>query len=288
MRYLLFLIVFVLVLSFFCVASFADEGMRILYIKGVVNVQQHSEDFWILARKDMRLNENDRIKTGYAAEAGILLDGTKKNVVTLSQNSEMSVLDMKEKQVSLDRGKIFALIEDIESASSFQVRTPTAVAGVAGSGMSVETDGKNTIVGCFEDRAYVRGINVDGMPMAEIVIIDNGFKRVIGRFEMPGDLIILTMFDRENWQQFRENLRDHLDWLRDRRAEGSRGAAIALDAISRIQERADDSRFDSKENIFERDEHQRRDDWERSRDSGTRDADRDNEPAVNGLSTYQS
>jgi hypothetical protein len=252
--------VLVLALSFFCIASFADEGMQILYVKGVVNVQQAGEDFWILAKKGMILSDNDKIKTGYTAEAGILLDGTKKNVVTLSQNSEMSVSDIKKKQVSLDKGKIFALIEGIESASSFQVRTPTAVAGVAGSGMSVETDGKKTTVGCFEDKAYVQGINVNGTPMAELVIIDNGFKRVIGRFEMPGDLVILTMFDRENWQQFRENLREHLDWLRDKRAEGSRSAAIAIDAISRIQERSDDIRFDSKENIFERDEHQRRDD----------------------------
>lgn len=266
MRYVLFLLVLVMALSFFHAQSYADEGMQVLYIKGVVNVQQHGEDFWILAQKGMRLNENDRIKTGYAAEAGILLDKTKKNVVTLSQNSEMSVSDVKKKQVSLDKGKIFALIEGIESASSFQVRTPTAVAGVAGSGMSVETDGEKTIVGCFEDRAYVQGINVDGIPMAEIVIIDNGFKRAIGRFEVPGDLVMLTMFDRGSWQQFRENLRDHLDWLREKRAEGSRGAAIALDAISRIQERADDTRFDSKDNIFERGEHQRRDDAGRRED----------------------
>jgi hypothetical protein len=272
MRYVLFLMVLLAVaLSFFCTSAYAEDGMQILYVKGVVNVQQAGEDFWVLAKKGMILNDNDKIKTGYTAEAGILLDATKKNVVTLSQNSEMSVSDIKKKQVSLDKGKIFALIEGIESASSFQVRTPTAVAGVAGSGMSVETDGKKTTVGCFEDRAYVQGINVDGVPMAEIVIIDNGFKRVIGTFEMPGDLMMLTMLDRENWQQFRENLREHLDWLREKRAEGSRGAAIAIDAISRIQERSDDIRFDSKENIFERDEYDRRGDSATGDDSREED-----------------
>jgi hypothetical protein len=264
MKYLLFFIILALALSCFCMQACAGEEMQILYIKGVVNVQKAGEDFWILAQKGMVLNNDDKIKTGYGAEAGILLDSTKKNVVTLSQNSEMVVSDIKKKQLSLTKGKVFALIEGIESASSFQVRTPTAIAGVAGSGMSVETDGKNTTVGCFEDKAYVQGVNVDGIPMAEIVIIDNGFKRVIGRFEMPGDLLILTALDREGWQQFRENLRDHLDWLRDRRAEGSRGAAVALDAISRIQERSDDIRFDNKENIYERDEYERRDDAQES------------------------
>jgi len=269
MRYILFLMIFAVIISCFCIASYAEEGSHILYVKGVVNVQQSGEDFWILAKKGMPLGDNDKIKTLIASEAGIALDPTKKNIVVLSQNSEMSVSYIKKKQVLLSKGKVFALIEGIESVSSFQVRTPTAVAGVAGSGMSVETDGKNTTVGCFEDRAYVQGIDVDGKLMAEIVIIDNGFKRVIGRFEMPGDLLVLTTLDREGWQQFRENLREHLDWLRDKRAEGSRGAAIALDAINRIQERSDDVRFDNKENIFERDEYQRRDDAERQENSGS-------------------
>jgi hypothetical protein len=273
MRDLLCLMVLVLTVSFLCGASFADEGIEVLYVKGIVNVQQAGEDFWISAKKGMSLKENDKIKTGYNAEVGIILDPTKKNIITLSQNSEMSVADARKKQVSLSTGKAFALIEGIESVSSFQVRTPTAVAGVAGSGMSVETDGKNTIVGCFEDRAYVQGVDINGKAMAEIVIIDNGFKRVIGTFEMPGDLLILTDLDREGWQQFRENLREHLDWLRDRRAQGSRGAAIALDAIQGIQERFDDIRFDSKENIFERDDYQRRDGSERRDDS-----DREQEP----------
>jgi len=272
MRYILFLMVFAVALSFFCAASYAEEGIQILYVKGVVNVQQSGEDFWILAKKGMSLGNSDKIKTSFASEVGITLDPTKKNVVTLSQNSEMTVSDIKKKQILLSKGKAFALIEGIDSVSLFEVRTPTAIAGVAGSGMSVETDGKNTTVGCFEDRAYVQGINVDGTPMAELIIIDNGFKRVIGRFEMPSDLLILTALDREGWQQFRENLREHLDWLRDKRAEGSRGAAIALDAISNMQERSDDLRFDNKENIFERDENQRRDDEERSENS-VRDGD---------------
>jgi hypothetical protein len=269
MRYILFLICLAMAFAFFCPNSYAVEGMQVLYVKGIVNVQQAGEAFWVLAKKGMALNENDKIKTGYAAEIGIALDPTKKNIITLSQNSEIGVSDINKNHISLSKGKVFALIEGIESASSFQVRTPTAVAGVAGSGMSVETDGDNTTVGCFEDKAYVQGINVDGKPMAEIVIIDNGFKRVIGRFEMPGDLMILTALDREGWSQFRENLREHLDWLRDRRAEGSRGAAIAIDAIERLQERSDDIRFDSKENIFERDEYQRRDDTEKKEEHPT-------------------
>ncbi len=231
MRYILFLMIFAVALSFFCAASYAEEDMQVLYVKGVVNVQQSGEDFWILAKKGMSLGDNDKIKTSIASEVGITLDPTKKNIVTLSQNSEMTVSDIKKKQISLSKGKAFALIEGIDSASLFEVRTPTAIAGVAGSGMSVETDSKKTVVGCFENKAYARGINVNGTPMAEVIIIDNGFKCAIDRFDAPGNLIMLTLLDREGWQQFRENLREYVDWLRDERAEGSRGAALMLDAI---------------------------------------------------------
>jgi hypothetical protein len=267
MRRLLCSVILALTFSVLAVYCYAGEDIEILYVKGVVNIQQDGKDFWILAKKGMKVSENDRIKTQYTAEVGIMLDSTRKNIITLSQNSEMSLSDATDKHVSLEQGKAFALIEDIESASLFQVRTPTAVAGVAGSGMSVETDGKETVVNCFEDRAYVQGIDIDGRAMAEIILIDNGFKRIVGRFQMPGDLLMLTALDRENWQRFRENLREHLDWLRDRRSEGSRGAAIAIDAIQRAQERADDIRFDNKENIFERDDYQRRDAAERQESS---------------------
>jgi len=252
----------------FSVSAYAQDEVKIVYIKGNVKVQRASDDFWILAKKGMLLNENDKIKTFIASEAEIALDLTLKNIVKLDQNTEINIEDIKAKRLSMLNGSIFALVESLPSDSSFEVRTPTAVAGVAGSGMSVGTDGKSTTVGCFEDKAFVRGINVDGTLMAEIVIIDNGFKRVVGRFEMPGDVMMLTSLDRQGWTQFRENLSDHMDWLRSKRAEGSRGAAVALEEIQRIQERTSDRLFDDKENIYEEREPDRRDDWEAPSSSG--------------------
>lgn len=263
MKRVLFIIAFLIAgLFFYSAAAYAQEQAKIVYIKGNVKIQRSSDDFWILAKKDMLLEKSDKIKTFIASEAEIALDSTLKNIIKLDQNTEISIEDIKAKRLSMSKGKVFALVESLPSGSSFEVRTPTAVAGVAGSGMSVNTDGKSTTVGCFEDKAYVQGINVDGTPMTQIVIIDRGYKRIIGRFETPGDMLMLTMLDREGWREFRENLRDHLDWLREKRAEGSRGAAVALEEIQRIQERAGDRWFESKENIYEEDEHQRRDDWE--------------------------
>jgi len=262
MRRVFFIITLLTCLFFYSAAVYAEGEAKIVYSNGSVKIQRSSDDFWILAKKDMLLKEGDKIKTLIASEAEISLDSTLENIVKLDQNTQISIESIKTKRLSMSKGKVFALIESLSSDSSFEVYTPTAVAGVAGSGMSVGTDGRSTTVSCFEDKAYARGINVDGSLMIQTVIIDRGYKRVIGKFEQPSDLLMLTMLDREGWREFRENLRDHLDLLRGKRAQGSRGAAIALDELGRIQERAEDKWFNDKENIYQEREPQRRDDWE--------------------------
>ncbi len=263
MKRIFFIIALFLICLFFHSAlAHAEDEAKIVYINGSVKIQRSQDDFWILAKKGMLLKENDKIKTFIASEAEIALDLTLKNIVKLGQNTQINIESIKAKRLSMPEGKVFALIESLSSDSSFEVRTPTAVAGVAGSGMSVGTDGRNTTVSCFEDRAYARGVNVDGTPMSQIIIIDRGYKRIIEKFQVPSDVLMLTMLDREGWREFRDNLPGHLDSLRGKRAQGSRGAAIALDELQRIHERSEDKFFGDKENIYEEREPQRRDDWE--------------------------
>ena len=256
-KLLLITVILASVLLFGSLSAYADTEAKIIYLKGSVKVQEAGEDFWILAKKGMLLNDGDKIKTFTASEVEIAIDDTLKNIMRLEANTEVLIEDIRKGKFNMPKGEILALIEGLPDGSVFEVKTPTAVAGVAGSGMSVGTDGTSTTVGCFEDKAYVRGVTVDGKLMLEIVIIEEGYKRVVGRFEIPSDLLLLSIYDREKWSEFRANLRDHLDWLREKRAEGSRGAALALEQIQRMQDRFDDSR----DNLFDEDEHDRRDGW---------------------------
>ena len=265
MKKLLFItVILASVVMFGSLSVYADTEAKIIYLKGSVKVQEVGEDFWILAKKGMLLNDGDKIKTFTASEVEIAIDDTLKNIMRLEANTEVLIEDIRKGKFNMPKGEILALIEGLPDGSVFEVKTPTAVAGVAGSGMSVGCDGTSTTVGCFEDKAYVRGVTVDGKLMLEIVIIEEGYKRVVGRFEIPSDLLLLSIYDREKWSEFRENLRDHLEWLREKRAEGSHGAALALEQIEDMQERFDDN----KDNLFDEDEHDRRDDWEPDPPSG--------------------
>ena len=164
-----------LLLCFYASGSEAQEESKVIYLKGQVKVQHPGDNFWILAKKGMLLNDKDKIKTFVGSEAEIALDPTLKNIVKVNPNTEITLEDLKNKKLYMPKGKVFSLMEALPSDASFEIKTPAAVAGIRGSGILVDTDGKQTDVKCFEDKAYVIGLDVDGNPMADIFIIDKGF-----------------------------------------------------------------------------------------------------------------
>ena len=264
MKYLLFKAAVIVCLMSVLLAGYGtadseeEEAAKIIYLKGRVKIQHPGDDFWILAKRGMIVSDKDKIKTFVGSEVEIALDSTLKNIVKVEPNTEITLEELKGKRLYMLKGKVLLLIEALPPDSSFEIKTPTAVAGVRGCGLSVDTDGQKTNVKCFEDKVYVKGIDIDGTIMAEVFIIDRGHKCIIHRFDIPGELIVLTTFEREEWSQFREKLKEHLDWLREKRAEGSRGAALEMQHIRKMQERFEEAE-EGVENILDQQEFNERD-----------------------------
>lgn len=191
-----------LFIAFNTADSKAEETGKIIDVEGSVEIQHPGQNFWMVAEKGMILTAQDRIKTSVGAEVEIALDSTLKNMVRLQPDTEISLEDLKGKRLYMPKGEILALLEGLPAGSCFEVRTPSAVAGVAGSGLAVDTDGRTTYVKCFKDRVYARGINPDGTPMSEVVYIDEGYKSLIEEFQAPGGLITLTPPEIERWSRF--------------------------------------------------------------------------------------
>lgn len=250
-----------------------EETATIIYLRGQVKVQYPGEDTWVLAKEGMILKDNDKIKTFADSEAEIALDPALKNIVKLETETEVVLQSLRTKKVYMPEGKVFSIIESLPPDSSFEIRTPTAVAGVAGSGISVESDGKRTEAGCFENKGYVMGIDRDGTLM-EKVMMDEGFKRIIEQFEMPGRAFPLSVFEKIQWSQFKEDLRIHLDRFKEKSkeiktaaaaGEGTSPAAGAgtgeetaegriggmQDRVEKIQEGQDKRQDNFKENIVD-------------------------------------
>lgn len=141
-------------LTFIMDAYGADKPLPTAFIasmSGKVQIWLNSDDNWSDAKTGLVLEEGDKIKTGSDSEAVLQWgNGHKLKVYALSiiNIDQLSAKGTTEKTgLSIEEGKIFAKANKLKSDnSSFQVATPTAVAGVRGTQFLIDvTEGASTI-----------------------------------------------------------------------------------------------------------------------------------------------
>ena len=89
----------------------------------------------------MVLNAYDKITTNKGSSIEVTFDDGLKDIVKIGSNSHVVLeSDAIQKQTSIfmDKGEILLKLEKLEKGSNFQVRTPTAVAGVRGTSFGVQ------------------------------------------------------------------------------------------------------------------------------------------------------
>lgn len=105
---------------------------------GTVEFLSSGQDAWKEATEGMELAGGDKIRTGNNGMASILFSNG--SIVTLKPNTEFEIQslsiskdeDSVEYKLQLTRGKLRAILEELGEGSSFEIRTPTAVAAVRG------------------------------------------------------------------------------------------------------------------------------------------------------------
>ncbi len=116
------------------------------------------------------LKEGDLVEKGetVATDAESVLDlafdKEWKNVTRLEEKSKLKVTSVYPGKVSLAQGSVFARLKSLPKDSSFEVKTPTAVATVRGTeyGTSFK-DGKSEIINVSESsKVYVYPVAADG------------------------------------------------------------------------------------------------------------------------------
>jgi len=202
-KVLLFLFVF----QFIVCASVFAQIAKIIDVDGTVKVRKEAKGSWQKAKPDMYLDDEAEIKTGRDSQCILSLDEDLANILTIKDNSHIRMEDVKKGKVFLPKGRVFSLIEDISKLEDFQVRTPTAVAGVRGTGESVEADKFGTSVMCFEGTAYVAGIDKAGN-MTDRKDLVAGFGADVTRDGIVADIFKLADRDWKDWQGFKGNVRN--------------------------------------------------------------------------------
>ena len=134
------LLAFVFIISFILVATFSaiaqDQGQTLI-VEGDVEILKAGGQIWETLEKGDEVSSGDTIKTKESSNAEIAIDKNAENIIRIEERSEFVLDNIKEQRTSLSQGRVFALLDNLAPGSDFEVRTPTAVCGVAGSGLSV-------------------------------------------------------------------------------------------------------------------------------------------------------
>lgn len=217
MKYFRFVIFVLVFLS--STAIFADEepSVEIIYVSGSAGVRKAYKTTYIKAEEGMLLQTGDEIKTAQDSSLELSFDENNENVVRIESNADVVLLLKENEKIELLQGEVFSTISKLASGSSFEIRTPTAIAGARGTDWVTKVEEESTVIEAIEGDPYVKGIEKDGKPMAEETIVLTGHMTAIKRFQKPEKLKKLLLKNRKRWKALKVEVRKHAEDARLRR-----------------------------------------------------------------------
>ncbi|MDP2943339.1 MAG: FecR domain-containing protein [Candidatus Omnitrophota bacterium] len=255
-KYLIFgLFAGILLLNFNLVS--AKELVReakVILVKGDVNIQKAGKTDWVKAKEGMILTDGDTAKTAKSAVIEIAFDRDKKNIVRLDENSTAILRGKMLKQVELPRGKIRFVVKSLKRDSSFEIKTPTVVAGARGSGGDVIARENEDTVRAQEDELFVQSFDEQGNMIQEISLTE-GMEVNIERFEAPGEIMEITGADRGDWGSWKEDLGGRIE--ESIKEEQPAPTQENISQVESIQQETTQKQGEYKQDIIQQDDTQR-------------------------------
>jgi hypothetical protein len=227
-------------------AKEAVKTAKAIFVQGDVKVQKSGKTAWDTAKEGLVLADGDTIKTAKASAVEISFDKDNKNMVRLEENSTAILRGKSLGRIELPQGRIRSLVKSLKKESSFEIKTPTVVAGARGSGWDVIASDKRDNVKAFEDEIFVQSYDQQGKLIKEIFVRE-GWEVMVDRFQSPGELIELTDKDKNDWGSFRDDLSGRTE---PGNSGGSDNKPGQFDGVQDIQD-AVDKQEDFKEQVFE-------------------------------------
>jgi hypothetical protein len=167
------------------VTAIISEGAeREAYLKsmiGSVKVRKGESPIWKDGRQQMVLREKDAVRTFVESQAEIMTaEGT---VMKLDENTTMEMSIMKEfgggtqsTKVKVLNGTILANVKKlVNTGSSFEFETPTAVASIRGTTLGLDVTGDRTMIKVYEGEVMVKprgsamGVSIKTNQMVTVV-----------------------------------------------------------------------------------------------------------------------
>lgn len=181
------------------------QAARVIDVEGKVYVKVKKGRGWEKAKIDMVLENDSEVLTKSNSECTLTLDEELNNIISVHEDSHIQIKNIIPTEIKLPRGRVFSIIENISSIKSFTLTTPTAVAGVRGTGLSIEYERGTTSVNCFEDTVIIRGLDRKGR-VTESQELEEGYGLWIKRDGKLGKTTKISAKDYKEWEGFKSKV----------------------------------------------------------------------------------
>ena len=193
------------------VANKTLQKTEAFFISGNVMIKKGGTQNWVNANRDVSVGDGDIISTKAKSAAEIQFGKESKNILAAKSSTTLELENISyegDKSVKLKKGKLLALIEQLDDDSTFEVKTPTAVCGVVGTGFETDVQADATTLKVYEGKVYLKNTGFSGMIRKES-IASTGDIVIIEGSSPPKKIGTLDETDIESWQAWKGDLVEH-------------------------------------------------------------------------------
>lgn len=188
----------------------------VIYVKGKAQIKPAGQSP-VAATIGMDLKEGDEILAEPRSYVEIGFSRELKNTARIDAGSRLTLekTSPEDTRFSLKNGKVFSLIQSLPETADFTVSTPTAVAGIRGTGFEVGFTDNLTSVATYEGTIYVWGIDEEGR-LTEALSVPQDFETLIRRFEVPSILERISAAQERIFERIKTEINAHLKLFEQR------------------------------------------------------------------------
>jgi len=189
------------------------QNAQTFYVKGIAQVKRGADASWEDVGRDMKVEDGYLVSTAAKSSVEIKFGKDEKNIIACSEDTSVELTKIAtegDKAVDLKKGKLLSLVKGLDADSKFQVKTPTAVCGVTGTGFEAEGDDSKTTVKVYEGTVNAKSANSFPALSSKEVPVKEGEMTVIEKSKPPQQPTPLSEEDMEKWNAWKGDLDGHL------------------------------------------------------------------------------
>ncbi len=122
------------------------------------------------------LKMGDRVIVTHGNKVQLSFDKDCKNIVQVEGDAMFYMDPAQPAKIQLQKGKMFALLDNLSPGSQFAIQTPTAVAAVRGTQYQVNILGQQSNIMTYRGRVLVSSVDAQGNETLDSVILEAGQK----------------------------------------------------------------------------------------------------------------